>query len=105
MLLLHFDTYNGILHPLENGMDTWGLSCLFNTNDHTWAITLPFSLRPEGLDDSLKRYRRYLSEPNVKHAAYGAWVRSDGAFEHSKHRHNIDFPVDVAESSNAKSSE
>jgi hypothetical protein len=93
MLLLHFDTYDGEVHPLQHGMDSWGLSCLFNTNGYTWIVTLPFSLSRDGLADSLTRYSRYLSEPDVKHAAYGAWIRPDGAFEHSKQRCNIDIPA------------
>jgi hypothetical protein len=103
--MFHFDYFDGSGHPTEHGLDAWGVSCVFTMNEHTFTVILPFSFRPDGLDDSLNRYRRYLSAPDVKHTAYGGWVRSDGAIEHSKKGSNVVFPAHASESTNDESSE
>ena len=43
LILFHFDDYDGSDNPLEQGMETWGLSCLFRMNDHLFLVTLPYS--------------------------------------------------------------
>ncbi len=88
-LVLHFDYYDGSEHPLEHGMDTWGVSCLFNVNEHQFIVTLPFTSRLDGLTGALERYRSWLSEPCAKHTGYECWVRSDGELEHSRTGFNI----------------
>jgi hypothetical protein len=92
LLMFHFDYYDGSGHPTEHGLDAWGASCIFITNDHTFTVTLPFSFDPDGLSGALGRYRRYLSEPDVTHTAYTAQVRPDGAVEHSRKAQNVLWP-------------
>ncbi len=89
MIVLHFDHYEGSEHPLELGMETWGLSCLFRINDHLFLVTLPFSSKRQTGDRVLTRYRRFLTEGGMGHSACVGWLRLNGGFEFSKKLMNV----------------
>jgi hypothetical protein len=91
-IIFHYDYYDGPGHPAEHGKDAWAVSCWFNTNGHLWTVMLPFSIRPDGFDDAIKKYKRYMSEPAERHTAYRGQVRSDGNIEHCREGQNVFFP-------------
>jgi hypothetical protein len=89
MIVFHFEDYDGSDSPLEQGMETWGLSCLFRMNDHLFLVTLPYSSTRQAGEAVLNRYRRFMTGDGMRHSACVAWVRSDGCLEISKKPMNV----------------
>lgn len=89
MIVIHFDYCDRSANPLQQGMESWGLSCVFRMNEHLFLVTLPFSSNRTNVNVTLNRYRRFLTEEGMRHSACTGWMRHDGGIEFSKHPMNM----------------